>query len=281
MFLGDNGSKEPERVGQRFDALISYFDENDLRKDWRFFAYLLFILDRTQYFPIVPTQFQALLDFYGIDDKIKGNFSWKAYSVLLGVARALEKKLAYYYNKLDVIKIQLYMWVVSGQINEKKVKPEDITITESPIDFYKEASEQTEADIENKRIGADGEKFVYEEEVKKLKNNGLAHLTKDMRHIPTQGGDWGYDIKSFDLAGKEIHIEVKTTVGSRSENDNFILTKRELEKAREDKEHWHLYRVYNIYDVNLRTKKDFKNVVTSGEWEFTPEQYRVTRKKLE
>lgn len=115
FFLG--GSNEPTEFGKRFDSLVGYLEKNKLKKSWPFLAYLSFLVNPGIYFPILPLKFDKLLQFYGINEKISREFSWKKYSVLLELADELRSKLANY-GKLDAIQVQSYMWVISTIITD-------------------------------------------------------------------------------------------------------------------------------------------------------------------
>lgn len=86
-----------------------------------------------------------------------------------------------------------------------------------------------------------GEEFILSLEADRLKNTGK---------IPEKVRDGkGYDIRSWDEKGKEIHIEVKTT--SRDLEDRIFWTRREHFKSRNDPVYW-IYRVYE-FDRSAKT----------------------------
>jgi hypothetical protein len=58
------------------------------------------------------------------------------------------------------------------------------------------------------------------------------------------GDGAGYDILSFDAAGRELLIEVKTTNGGA--RTPFFLTRNELAVAGERPESWRIYRVHQF-----------------------------------
>ena len=93
-----------------------------------------------------------------------------------------------------------------------------------------------------KNRGTFGEILIYNDEVAKvneLKSNN------DVEHVAiTQGDGLGYDILSYDENDSEIFIEVKTTTADKI--DGFYLTPNELEVAKEKKQAYKLYRVYNL-----------------------------------
>lgn len=108
-------SSSQDKFGEKFDQLISFLQKNNLNLNWRILTYLAFIANPDKYFPIQTTSFEKLLQFYGNQYKLRANFSWKQYSIILELADILRSKLAKY-GKLDPIQIQSYMWVVSKLI---------------------------------------------------------------------------------------------------------------------------------------------------------------------
>jgi hypothetical protein len=100
-----------------------------------------------------------------------------------------------------------------------------------------------ERDHRNRALGKAGEKFVLEVEQEHLEKARRPDLAKKVRWISIEEGDGaGYDILSFDPAGRERLIEVKTTNGSA--RTPFFLTRNEHLTAAARKESWQLYRVH-------------------------------------
>lgn len=99
-----------------------------------------------------------------------------------------------------------------------------------------------ENELRNKRIGNRGELLVFEYEQEKLRKLGSKN---EPRLIAQTNGDGeGYDILSFDELNEEMFIEVKTT--KYSCHAPFYITRHELEKSRNEKERFYLYRLYNF-----------------------------------
>lgn len=110
-----------------------------------------------------------------------------------------------------------------------------------PVDYVVKAEKQG-------KIGLAGELMVIEYEKKKLKE---LNINKKVEHISKISNDSeGYDVKSYDKNGEEIHIEVKTT--SSGINTPFYLTAAELEHCQKNLDKYKLYRVYNF---NLKENK--------------------------
>jgi hypothetical protein len=65
-------SSELDAFGKRFDELAEFTRHNSLGCKWPFFAYLAFVLRPDKCFPILPSQFDALLAFYGTNEAISG-----------------------------------------------------------------------------------------------------------------------------------------------------------------------------------------------------------------
>lgn len=87
----------------------------------------------------------------------------------------------------------------------------------------------------DRELGLLGEEFVLQLEQSKLKGTGFHPLKVKDGH--------GYDIKSWEIDGKEIHIEVKTTTGDLE--DRIFWTRNEHFRSKKDKSYV-IYRVYNF-----------------------------------
>lgn len=104
---------------------------------------------------------------------------------------------------------------------------------------------------ENRRLGALGEQLVAEYEATQLRSNGRADLAERVRWAARDDGDGlGYDVLSFDTAGNEHHIEVKTT--ALDALTPFYLSSAELDFARTHQSSYALYRVYHATTKNPR-----------------------------
>ncbi len=90
----------------------------------------------------------------------------------------------------------------------------------SRVDFAKR-------DERNRKLGRAGEEWAVEYLKQELRDAGRADLADGVRWVADLEGDGlGYDIASFDVAGKELFVEVKTTNGAVGAP--FLLTRNEL-----------------------------------------------------
>lgn len=100
-----------------------------------------------------------------------------------------------------------------------------------------------ERDHRNRTLGKAGESFVVDLERATLDAKGLGLLARKVRWISEEDGDGaGYDVLSFDTAGRERLIEVKTTNGAA--RTPFFLSRNECDLAEERPEAWTIYRVH-------------------------------------
>lgn len=98
---------------------------------------------------------------------------------------------------------------------------------------------------ESKRVGDQGEKFVYNFEKASLESAGLTKLAADVLWASKERGDGlGYDIRSYHPDGRTRYIEVKAT--KLGEETPFYITSAELEFARQHQEEYVIYRVFNV-----------------------------------
>lgn len=105
-------------------------------------------------------------------------------------------------------------------------------------------------DAQNRALGKRGEERVFFSEQARLKTEARVDLARKVRWVSEEDGDGaGYDILSFDAAGKERLIEVKTTAGSHT--TPFFLTENErLLSAERSSE----FRLVRLYDFNRGPK---------------------------
>lgn len=127
----------------------------------------------------------------------------------------------------------------------------------------------------SQRLGAQGEKFIKRQEQLKLKNADLELKSENVEKVLD---GMGYDIHSFDLNGRDIFIEVKTTTGNNK--TPFYISENEKAFCEMNKSKYFIYRVYN-FDRDLQ-KGDY--FILNGEelakrGNFTPTSFEVTIKR--
>lgn len=130
--------------------------------------------------------------------------------------------------------------------------------------------------LRRKTIGTAGELLVLDYENERLKQYGSSRMAEHV--ADTQGDGLGYDIKSYDDRGAEMHIEVKTTKANIS--DGFYLSAREFEASQETDYQYKIYRVFGFDDI----KKEAKIAIYDGstiikKFELKPVSYKVLHKK--
>ena len=102
-----------------------------------------------------------------------------------------------------------------------------------------------ERDFRNRKLGREGEELVFQFETERLRGQDRGDLAKKIRWVSQDEGDGaGYDILSYDEYGKELFLEVKTTVGS--DTTPFYITRNELSLSSERPDAFRLCRVFNF-----------------------------------
>lgn len=97
----------------------------------------------------------------------------------------------------------------------------------------------------NRQLAVAGERFVLAFERARLREAGMKDsLDQVAWQSQTFGESFGYDIRSLNDDGSERLICVKTT--NYNARFPFNLTDRELQRARENPAHFHLYRVFRF-----------------------------------
>lgn len=147
--------------------------------------------------------------------------------------------------------------------NPEKVKPEFITLEintekiQSSSKKGKSKSKMVDFEKENKRhkkLGEQGELVVFLKEKEHLTKNKRMDLAKRVKLMSKEDISAGYDVLSYELAGNEKCIEVKSTSRSPSNIANFLITINEYQKAKEIK-NYYLYIVYNAKSENPKIWK--------------------------
>lgn len=100
-------------------------------------------------------------------------------------------------------------------------------------------------DAANRALGKMGERLVYLAERTRLQSQGRDDLARKVRWVAEEDGDGaGYDIKSFDNAGSERFLEVKTTRGGA--RTPFFISENERTFSEECSEQFTLIRLYDF-----------------------------------
>jgi len=103
-----------------------------------------------------------------------------------------------------------------------------------------------EKDAKNARLGRLGEEWAVEYERRRLFDVcARPDLSRAVRHVSVDVGDGlGYDIESFDGAGKPTLIEVKTTGLGKS--FPFYVSRNEVQCSKREASRYQLYRVFEF-----------------------------------
>jgi hypothetical protein len=100
-------------------------------------------------------------------------------------------------------------------------------------------------EAQNRSLGAAGELFALSFERWRLAKQGAGQLADQVRHVSVEEGDGlGYDIRSFDVDGRERFIEVKTT--GFGERTPFYVSANEARFARDHQDNFRLYRLFDF-----------------------------------
>jgi hypothetical protein len=123
-------------------------------------------------------------------------------------------------------------------------------------------------------IGLRGEEYIMSMEQDKL----VARSGLDRRiphHVSLESDSAGYDILSYELNGKEIYIEVKTTSFGRSHpfGNVFFLSSQEYSFYQQHKNNYRLYRVWDIFGTPSWEEIDLEKV------DLASDGFKVTIKK--
>lgn len=135
--------------------------------------------------------------------------------------------------------------------------------------------------IRNTDIGERGEKLVFEEEKKKLKeavNAGkISTMEGLLKWVSLEDDCAGYDILSYDVDTKEpIYIEVKTTTSGKY--TPFFMSEGEINFSKNNASNYKLYRIYNFKNSIAEYYELLGDISTSTEVQIDAVNYKVTLK---
>ncbi|MGN0482332.1 MAG: DUF3883 domain-containing protein [Lachnospiraceae bacterium] len=124
------------------------------------------------------------------------------------------------------------------------------------------------------KIGVLGEEIVMDILTREAQNFGRkvpVHAAKE------EGDGLGYDIRAWDQAGNEIHVEVKTSKDNYA--DGFEMSYNEIEASKDDK---YTYLIYRVYGLNMKTReckiKIYEGPVTDDNFKTVPTKVAVYQK---
>ena len=126
-------------------------------------------------------------------------------------------------------------------------------------------------------IGHKGERWVYKEEYKKLRGTGHEN---GINPNFADNDEANFDLLSFDLNGRAIIIEVKTTTGD--ESDPFFISSNEINMAKQCIRNGKCYEIHRVHNIN-NPQKSGRVIITAEElfenFDFIPEIYKVVQKE--
>ncbi|SEQ25552.1 protein of unknown function [Solimonas aquatica] len=128
---------------------------------------------------------------------------------------------------------------------EAKEQPGSLRIAEPSPNRIHLTTNYLEREARNRSLGAAGETFVLNYETARLISLGQERLASQIEHTAKIRGDSaGFDIMSFDVSGKELLIEVKTTkYGSETP---FYVSSNEVAVSNREAERYQVYRLFDF-----------------------------------
>lgn len=123
-------------------------------------------------------------------------------------------------------------------------KPIGEGVASSPFKQTSDEMDWALRDERNRSLGDRGEKLVLQHEIAKLVDAGRQDLAAQVEHVALVDSRAGYDIRSFEIDGRELRIEVKTTAGPKSAA--FFISANEVRASELFPDEFRIYRVFQI-----------------------------------
>ena len=265
---------EPQTLAARFNQFAKYLKSHRLGCTWRFLTYLVFLMDKEAYFPVLTTSFDEVMQFHGLDHKMtKKKVMWSSYQPLLDFAAELHMRLEERgHAPTSLIHVHTYIYLLGRHVLPKLSHYDNDTLPDFEALL---AARKSRASSEAKRreeTGLIGEFIVFKHEKDRLEKAGRPELASRVRHVAEE--PVGYDVVSFRVNGEPLFIEVKTT--RRSLEQPFWLTENECEVAKREQEAWTVIRV-GLPEKGKPEIKKLGNVVISKDWHLAPDGFIAKR----
>lgn len=174
------------------------------------------------------------------------------YMVLL--EKSLKKFIIESYSKKDVSEFNFIDNIISDSVEHKihlKEVPVPYLSSNSSVKKQKKVKKINfeEKNTNNSKIGLLGEKWVFQQETKRLTKLGREDLANKVTIQSIISDSHHYDILSYDEKGNEIYIEVKTTT-SKSDVP-FYISNHELDFGHENQQNYEIWRLLNFDEYKL------------------------------
>ncbi len=151
-------------------------------------------------------------------------------------------------------------------------EPTPTTPMTEPIQRILRRFDPAERDARARKLGEEGERFLFQAEQNRLSAKGRDDLAKLVRWVSKEDGDGaGYDILSFSVRGDERWLEVKTTNGPKATPFWISENERRVSEARRD-----VYRLARLYDFSKKPEMYCLRPPLTDHVHLTPTQYRAT-----
>lgn len=171
----------------------------------------------------------------------------------------------------------------ASSLNKVKVpkKPKNLGTTPHSNNKSKTKHDFIKEHIRNTDIGERGEKLVFEEEKKKLKeavsNGKIPSMEGLLEWVSLEDDGAGYDIRSYDVDVKNtIYIEVKTTTSGKY--TPFFMSEGEIKFSKDNAINYKLYRIYNFKNSVADYYELTGDISSSTDVQIDAVNYKVTLK---
>jgi hypothetical protein len=159
------------------------------------------------------------------------------------IVEAIGRYLTHHTEEFSEVAEPTVPWIDPRSLFVEVPAIKDTKRTLPELDRLVRKFDPAERDERNRALGRAGEEFVLRVEREQLRLADRPDLAERVRWVADEEGDGaGFDVLSFDPAGSDRLIEVKTTNGAA--RTPFFLSRNERNTAERKQESWQLYRVH-------------------------------------
>ncbi len=170
-----------------------------------------------------------------LDNFISGTYKSEIFEGIFDIDQDTSDSIRHLYEEQQINEGTVIIVETEHPFHSNRPRVKKQVIHGRKIDFIKKAEQDS-------KTGMLAERLVIEHEKLFLTSNGRKDLAELVKWVAKEADGYGYDVLSYDLAGKEKYIEVKATLLGK--NHPFEITANEVMTSEQLESNYWIYRIY-------------------------------------